>query len=52
MHMLVIDLIKSFNIDNLLINIFLILFINFFTAHVVRKYLELPFIKIRPKYLS
>ena len=52
MHILIIDLIKIFNINSLLINIFLILFINFFTAHIVRKYLELPFIKIRPKYLS
>ncbi len=52
MHILIIDLIKSFNIENLLINIVLILSINFFTAHIIRKYLELPFIKIRPNYLS
>ena len=52
MHILIIDLIKSLNINSLLINILLILFINFFTAHIIRKYLELPFIKIRPKYLT
>lgn len=52
MHILIIDFIKSLNINSLLINILLILFINFFTAHIIRKYLELPFIKIRPKYLS
>ena len=52
MHILIIDLIKSLNINCLLINILLILFINFFTAYIIRKYLELPFIKIRPKYLS
>ncbi len=52
MHILIIDLIKSFNIESLLINIILIFFINFFTAHIIRKYLELPFIKIRPKYSS
>ena len=52
MHMLIIDLIKSFNIHNLLINIFLILIINFSIAYIIRKYIELPFIKIRPKYLS
>ncbi len=52
MHILIIDLIKSLNINSLLINILLILFINFLTAHIVRKYLELPFIKIRPKYIG
>ena len=52
MHILIIDLIKSFNVDSLLINISLILFINLFTVMIIRKYLELPFIKIRPKYLS
>tara|TARA_E500000178_G_scaffold182938_1_gene181425 strand:- start:2334 stop:3404 length:1071 start_codon:yes stop_codon:yes gene_type:complete len=52
MHILIIDLIKSLNINSLLINILLILIINFFTAHIIRKYLELTFIKIRPKYLS
>ena len=52
MHILIIDLIKSFNINSLVINIFLILIINFLTAYIIRKYLELPFIKKRPKYLS
>ena len=52
MHILIIDLIKSFNINSLLINIFLILIINFVIAYIFRKYLELPFIKIRPKYFS
>ena len=52
MHILIIDLIKSLNINSLPINILLILFINFFIAHIIRKYLELPFIRIRPKYLT
>ena len=52
MHILIIDLIKSLNINSLKINILLILFINFFIAYTIRKYLELPFIKIRPKYLT
>ena len=52
MHILIIDLIKSFNINSLIANIFLIFIINFLIAYIIRKYLELPFIKIRPKYLS
>ena len=52
MHILIIDLVKNLNINSLLINILLILFINFFTALIIRKYIELPFISIRPKYLS
>ena len=52
MHILIIDLVKNLNIQSLLINILLILFINLFTALIIRKYIELPFISIRPKYLS
>ena len=52
MHMLIIDLIKNFNINNLLLNILLIVFINCFLAYLIRKYLELPILKKRPKYFK
>ena len=52
MHILIIDLIKSFQLDNLLINIMIIIIINFLCAFLIRKYIELPFIKIRPNFLK
>ena len=52
MHLLVIDLIKKINIENLFVNIFLIILLNILFAYVIRKYIELPFLKIRPKYFS
>ena len=51
MHILVIDFIKSFGIDYLLINISLSTLINFLLAHSIRRYIELPLIKIRPKFI-
>ncbi len=52
MHILIIDLIKNFNINNLLLNILIILFINCLMAYLIRKYLELPFLKKRPKFIN
>jgi peptidoglycan/LPS O-acetylase OafA/YrhL len=52
MHLLIIDLIKKINIENLFVNIFLIILLNILLAYVIRKYIELPFLKIRPKYCS
>ena len=52
MHILIIDLIKSLQLDNLLLNIVIIIIINFLCAFFIRKYIELPFIKIRPNFLK
>ena len=51
-HILIIDLVKSLYIENLYFNILLILFISFLCAYIIRKYIELPFLKVRPKYLN
>ena len=52
MHILIIDLIKSLNLDNLFLNIVVIIIINFSCAYFIRKYIELPFIKIRPNFIK
>ena len=52
MHILIIDLIKLMEINNLALNIITIITINFLCAYLIRKYIELPFIKIRPKFLK
>ena len=50
MHILLIDLVKKIGVENIIINILMIFIINFLCAFLIRKYIELPFIKIRPKY--
>ena len=39
-------------LDSLLLNIVIIIIINFLCSFFIRKYIELPFIKIRPNYLK
>ena len=51
MHILIIDLIKNIGIESLVVKIFIIIVLNFLCAFIIRKYIELPFIKARPKYL-
>ena len=48
MHILVIDLIKNLEIDNISINIILIFSLSFLISYLIRHYIEEPFIKIRP----
>ncbi len=50
MHILVIQLIKNLNLENLYLNILLIIIINIALSYLIRKYIELPFINTRPKY--
>ncbi len=50
MHIIIIDFVKNININNLMISAFIIIIINFLCAYLIRKYIELPFLRIRPNY--
>ncbi|MBV69535.1 MAG: hypothetical protein CMJ08_07020 [Pelagibacterales bacterium] len=50
MHIVIIYFVKNINFNNLIINAFIIIIINFLCAYLIRKYIKLPFLRIRPNY--
>ena len=50
MHTLIIDLTKKIAVNNMVLNIIIIIAINFLIAYLIRKYVEQPFIRVRPKF--
>lgn len=51
MHIIIIDFVLNININNFMINACIIIITNFLCAYLIRKYVELPFLRIRPKYI-
>ena len=52
MHILVIDFTKSFGINNQILNISIIFLLSLGTALFIRRHIEEPFIRVRPRFFK